>query len=119
MRRLATGGTSDVLLARAEGPHGFGRTVVLKKLLAQYQSDPQFERMFAREAAAYARLSHPSIVKLYDFFSLEGQLVMVIEFVDGLPLNRLRAMLRGIGHSLDDRAAIYVASSSGLSPPIN
>ncbi len=110
LRRLATGGTSDVLLARAEGPHGFGRTVVLKKLLAQYQNDPQFERMFAREAAAYARLSHPSIVKLYDFFSLEGQLVMVIEFIDGLPLNKLRAMLRGIGHSLDDRAAIYVAS---------
>ena len=110
LRRLATGGTSDVLLARAEGPHGFGRTVVLKKLLAQFQSDPQFERMFAREAAAYARLSHPSIVKLYDFFSLDGQLVMVIEFIDGLPLNRLRAMLRGVGHSLDDRAAIYVAT---------
>ena len=50
--------------------------------------------MFAREAAAYARLSHPAIVKLYDFFSAEGQLVTVLEFIDGLPLNRFRAMLR-------------------------
>ena len=72
LRRLATGGTSDVLLARAEGPHGFERVVVLKLLLQQYRDDETFERMFAREAAAYARLSHPAIVKLYDFFSDDG-----------------------------------------------
>ena len=63
LRRIATGGTSDVLLARAEGPHGFERVVVLKLLLQEYRDDKSFERMFAREAAAYARLSHPAIVK--------------------------------------------------------
>ena len=110
LRRLATGGTSDVLLARAEGPHGFGRAVVLKLLLAQYRDDESFERMFAREAAAYARLSHPAIVRLFDFFSDGGQLVMVLEFIDGLPLNKLRALLRGRGAELDDRAAFFVAS---------
>src|SRR4051812_48421245 len=94
IRRLATGGTSDVLLARAEGPHGFERVVVLKLLLAQYRDNESFEKMFAREAAAYARLSHPAIVKLYDFFSDAGQLVMVLEYLDGLPLNKLRALLR-------------------------
>src|SRR5215470_14599970 len=83
IRRLATGGTSDVLLARAEGPHGFGRTVVLKRLLSEFQQDPQFPKMFAREASAYARLSHPAIVKLYDFFSLGGRLLMVLEYIDG------------------------------------
>ncbi|MBL9111142.1 MAG: hypothetical protein JNM74_17795, partial [Myxococcales bacterium] len=29
IRTLATGGTSDILLARSSGPHGFERTVVL------------------------------------------------------------------------------------------
>ena len=38
VRRLATGGTSDVLLAKAEGPHGFERSVVLKLLLLEYRS---------------------------------------------------------------------------------
>jgi serine/threonine protein kinase len=124
VRRLATGGTSDVLLAKAEGPHGFERLVVLKLLLSQFQAEEQFARMFAREASAYARLSHPAIVKLYDFFEWtdpaqatsmfiprgpnRGQLVMVLEYVDGLPLSRLRSLLRSIGHTLDDRAAIYV-----------
>jgi serine/threonine protein kinase len=110
LRRLATGGTADVLLARAEGPLGFERVVVLKVLLDAYRADPDSERMFAREASAYARLSHPGIVKLYDFFLAGDQLVMVLEFVDGLPLNRLRALLHAQGAELDDRAATYLAS---------
>jgi serine/threonine-protein kinase len=41
VRRLATGGTSDVLLAKAEGPHGFERTVVLKVLLSHFGKDDE------------------------------------------------------------------------------
>src|SRR5271156_3146585 len=93
IRRLATGGTSDILLACAEGPGGFERVVVLKTLLRQFRQDARFESMFFREAAAYARLSHPAIVRLYDFFAAEGKLVIVLEYVDGLPLNRARVLL--------------------------
>jgi serine/threonine protein kinase len=110
VRRLASGGTSDVLLARAEGPHGFERLVALKVMLHRLRADPAFERMFAREASAYARLAHPAIVKMLDFFSADGQLVMVLEYVDGLPLNKLRAMLSIAGVRLDDRASIFIAS---------
>ncbi|MCW5836487.1 MAG: serine/threonine protein kinase, partial [Labilithrix sp.] len=124
VRRLATGGTSDVLLAKAEGPLGFERTVVLKLLLSQFRDDEDFARMFAREASAYARLSHPSIVRLFDFFAVpasepgapprqggrDGQLCMVLEHIDGPPLTRLRTMLKAAGRELDDRSAIYVAT---------
>lgn len=119
VRRIATGGTSDVLLAKAEGPHGFERTVVLKLLLSQYRADEEFARMFAREASAYARLSNPAIVQLHDFFSAkaaprgpgpqEEQLVMVLEYVDGPTLHRLRGMLKTVGQVLDDSASFYVA----------
>ncbi len=114
LRRLATGGTSDVLLAESTAPRGAERVVVLKLLLARYKNDPKFERMFAREATAYARLNHPCIVKLYDFFSTDtrhgSELVMVLEFVDGVPLNRLRAWLAGRTEALDDRAAVFLAA---------
>jgi serine/threonine protein kinase len=110
VRRIATGGTSDVLLARTPASEGLPREVVLKLLLPHLRNDPQFERMFEREAAAYARLSHPAIVRLYDFFGDEGQLVMVLEYIDGLPLNRLRAMLKQRGEELDDRAALFLGS---------
>jgi len=109
LRRLATGATSDVLLARAEGPYGFERVVVLKLLLRQFRQDERFEQMFVREASAYARLSHPAIVRLYDFFAERDELVLVLEYVDGLPLNKLRALLRPLGGRLVDNASIYIA----------
>lgn len=122
VRRLATGGTSDVLLARAEGPLGFERNVVLKRLLAQFRDDDEFTKMFAREASAYARLSHPSIVRLFDFFAVppegstatgrgaDGQLVMVLEHVDGPALSRFRSQLKGIGKELEYRASVHIAT---------
>jgi serine/threonine-protein kinase len=108
LRRLASGAASDVLLARAEGPHGFQRVVALKILLAKAKADPDFERHFAAEASAYARLSHPAVVKLYDFFAADGQLVMVLEFVDGLPLHKLRAMLAIAGERIEDPGALFL-----------
>ncbi|CAN5919570.1 hypothetical protein BH11MYX4_BH11MYX4_59090 [soil metagenome] len=110
VRRIATGGTSDVLLAKAEGPHGFEREVVLKVLLSKHERDAELKAMFAREAAAYARLSHPSIVRLYDFFANGEQLVMVLEYVDGPPLSRLRGMLKTIARPFDDLTAIHVSA---------
>ncbi len=109
IRRLATGGTSDVLLARAEGPHGFERTVVIKRLLSEHQDDPEFARMFTREASAYSRLSHPAIVRLFDFFTAQRQLIMVLEYIDGVSLAKLMQLTLGAGRALDDRASLFVA----------
>ncbi len=108
VRRLATGGTSDVLLARAEGPYGFERAVVLKVLLRELRDDDRFGKMFVREAAAYSRLTHPAIVRLYDFFADTGGLVLVLEYVDGLPLHRLLALLHRAERFLPDDAAYFV-----------
>jgi serine/threonine-protein kinase len=127
VRRLATGGTSEVLLAEADGTGVTTHTVALKILLPQYGQDAEIRGMFEREAAAYGRLAHPAVVKLFDFFALppsgppdsvrpgqslprDGQLVMVLELVDGPPLNRLRVMLKAVALEMDDRAALYIAA---------
>ncbi len=83
--------------------------VVLKLLLRQFRHDGRFERMFLREAAAYARLSHPAIVRLYDFFAERDRLVLVLEYVDGLPLKRVNTLLRAVGGRLDDAASLFIA----------
>ncbi|WP_394828886.1 protein kinase domain-containing protein [Pendulispora albinea] len=108
IRRLTSGGTSDVLLARPIKPAGDHRPVVLKMLLPQYQDDPAYERMLAKEAEAYGRLHHPFIVQLFEVFAVRDKLVIVLEYVDGLALNRLRAQLQGQGQWLDDRASAYL-----------
>ncbi|WP_394839553.1 protein kinase [Pendulispora rubella] len=109
IRRLASGGTSDVLLARPIKPAGDHRPVVLKMLLPSYRDDPQFERLLARDAEAYGRLHHPFVVQLFEVFAVRDKLVIVLEYVDGLALNRLRSQLQGAGGWLDDRASAYLA----------
>jgi serine/threonine-protein kinase len=48
------------------------------------------ERLF-REARLAAQLSHPNIVKLYDALEVEGLACLILEYVDGTPLDRMAA----------------------------
>ena len=109
-RRLGIGATSEVLLAVSHGPYGFERTVVIKRLLARCEVDPALHRMLASEAVAYARLTHPAIVRLYDFFAPDGKVALVLEYVDGPSLARLGVLLKSKREALGDPAALYIAS---------
>jgi serine/threonine protein kinase len=99
---------TEVLLATTRGPHGFTRRVVLKRLRADSAESETSARHFAREAMAYARVSHPSVVHLYDVVEHEGRLVLVLEYVDGLSLGRLRRIMQPRGEALDDASVMYV-----------
>ena len=64
-----------------------GRPVAVKVMLGRTFGQPGALRRFKREAHAAARLSHPSIVSVYDFGSLEGQgAYIVMERVSGATL---------------------------------
>ena len=110
VKRLGGGDASEVLLAVSHGPHGFERIVVLKRLRPEYESDPSISRMLANEAVAYARLTHPAVVRLYDFFELDGHAILVLEYVDGPSLAVLRTTLDARQEVLGDSAALYIAS---------
>src|SRR5207302_7068705 len=69
----------------------------------------KMSRSLGREATAYARLTHPAILRLYDYFAVKGEPAMVLEFVDGVSLARLVEVLRERGEKLPTAAAIYVA----------
>lgn len=107
---VATGSTSDIVAARHEGPCGFDRAVVLKVLLPELRHDLRAVRALAREAAAYARVSHPAVLRLHDFIEQDGNSALVLEHVEGFPLNTLRAALHRQGQSLDDDASMFIAS---------
>jgi serine/threonine-protein kinase len=83
LRRIATGGMAEVYLARRAGPHGFQKTVAVKRILPQYARDPDFVAMFVDEARVCARLGHPNIVQVFDFGEHNGELYMAMEYVDG------------------------------------
>src|SRR6266852_5669618 len=89
LQRIATGGMAEVYVARRAGPHGFQKTMAVKRILPQYARDPDFVAMFIDEARVCARLGHPNIVQVFDFGEQDGELYMAMEYVDGTTGARL------------------------------
>jgi serine/threonine protein kinase len=91
IRKLATGGMAEVFLARAEGPGGFSKKLVVKRILPHFVSDPTFAAMFLSEARLAAELNHPNVVQIFDFGQADGQYYLAMEFIDGANLRVLNA----------------------------
>lgn len=81
VRPLGSGGMGEVYLAR---DRTLGRDVALKILRSQFAGDRESAERFKREALSAARLSHPSIVQVYDRGDTEdGSSYIAMEFVPG------------------------------------
>uniref|UniRef100_UPI00358DAB25 protein kinase domain-containing protein n=1 Tax=Archangium lansingense TaxID=2995310 RepID=UPI00358DAB25 len=89
--KLATGGMAEVFLARVEGPMGFEKTLVLKRILPHLAEDPTFVGMFFTEARVAAQLNHPHIVQIFDFGQADGTYYLAMEYIDGPDLRTLSA----------------------------
>jgi serine/threonine protein kinase len=57
--------------------------VALKSLPSTLSSNTEMRERFIREAKIQAKLSHPNVVNLHNFFEHEGNFYLVMEFVDG------------------------------------
>lgn len=70
----------------------FQRVVAIKLLPRELLHDARFRARFEREATTVASLEHPAIVPVYDYGEQDGQLYLVMRFMDGGALSeRLRA----------------------------
>ena len=84
-RLIATGGMAQVWEAT---DLVLDRRVAVKLLHAHLTDDTTFVERFRREAIAAARLSHPSIVSIFDTYSGDGMEAIVMELVDGITLRQ-------------------------------
>ena len=99
VRPLGSGGMGEVYLAR---DRTLGRDVALKILRSQFAGDRESAERFKREALSAARLSHPSIVQVYDRGDTEdGSSYIAMEYVPG---GTLKERITGEG-PLDARLA--------------
>jgi serine/threonine-protein kinase len=62
------------------------RVDAMKVLLASLQREQDFATRFLREIKVQARLVHPNIAQLYTAFEQQGNLMMILELVDGMSL---------------------------------
>jgi serine/threonine protein kinase len=93
---VGEGGTATVY--RAEHPQrGIAAVKILRSRLAQ---DPVAVKRFLREAEYGARVSHPNIVRTYDYGQSDGLHYLALEWAEGEPL------------------AEFVTRSGRLAPPL-
>lgn len=85
---LGQGGMADVYLAQSKGAGGFQKLLVVK--LARFTGDPMYATMFLDEARLAAQLSHPHIVQTYEIGEEGTRHYIVMEYLDGGTLARLR-----------------------------
>jgi WD40 repeat protein/transcriptional regulator with XRE-family HTH domain len=88
------------------------REVAIKIILPQYANHPEFIRRFEAEAQLVARLEHPHVVPLYDYWREPGVAYLVMRLLRGgsvqavlqssgpFPLETVARMLEQIGSAL-------------------
>ncbi|HSQ65553.1 MAG TPA: serine/threonine-protein kinase [Polyangiaceae bacterium] len=113
---IAAGGMATVHYGRLLGPVGFSRTVAIKRLHPHLARDPEFAAMFLDEARVAARVRHPNVVPTLDIVSTQGELFLVMEYVQGEALSRLLRAARRRGTRMPPpvAAAIIVGTLHGL-----
>lgn len=83
VRKLAEGGMAEIFLSKLLGADGFERNVVIKRMLSNLSSIPDFVEMFRDEARLAARLSHPNIIQIHELGFIEGCYYICMEYLAG------------------------------------
>src|SRR5438270_4843389 len=78
--RLGEGGMGEVY--RAEDTR-LKRTVALKRLSVHLRSDPLYRRRFEEEAERASSLNDAHVAAVHDVIEVQGEIFLVIEFVEG------------------------------------
>src|SRR3954447_2021055 len=84
--RLATGGMGEIFLARLEGAAGFEKLFVIKRILPHLADDARFRQMLIGEARIASKMSHANICQVYELGDADGQLYIVMEYLEGVSL---------------------------------
>lgn len=112
---VAAGGMAMVWAARLTGSRGFQKIVAVKTMLPQLSEDSEFEQMFLDEASLASQVRHPNVVEILDLGEHGGVLFLVMEWIDGVPLNRLAKLAKAEGGvPLGIATRIVMAASAGL-----
>jgi serine/threonine protein kinase len=110
---LATGGMSEIYLARTKGLSGFNKVVALKVILPHLAADEHFMAMFRNEAKLAALLSHPNVVQIFDYGEELNTHFMAMEYIDGRNLRRILAVHKKTGQrTLPREIALRIVSDT-------
>jgi hypothetical protein len=97
LRRLGSGGMADVYLAQSKGEAGFEKLVAIKVMHPHLARNQRAVEHFLDEAKLAARIHHPNVVSIQDLGKIGNDYVIVMDFVEGVDLERLLMSARAAG----------------------
>jgi serine/threonine-protein kinase len=108
VRELAGGGMGRIYVGALVGQAGFQRPIVIKQL--RHAEDEGHVRLFVDEARRYALLDHENIGRIFDFEEVDGQLCIILEYIDGWSLVEYLERHRHVDRLPDVDLSIFIAS---------
>ncbi len=100
----------------AHDPH-INRKIALKALREDRLTSDDYVQRFLKEAKAIGRLSHASIVTVYDVGQDHGTVYIAMEFLEGHPLDQVRGKLQVkdiINVGIQVAKALHYAHEKGI-----
>jgi len=86
LKKLAAGGMGEVFLGKQQGPAGFEKILIIKKILPHLTENKEFIELFLGEARLAARMNHRNIVQVFELGEQDGTYFIAMEFVQGKAL---------------------------------
>ncbi len=108
VRRLGSGGMADVYLAQARGDGGFEKLVAIKVMHGHLARNQRAVDHFLDEARLAARIVHPNVVAIQDLGKIGNDYVIVMEYVEGVDLERLLTSARAGGRQVPLAVALGI-----------
>ncbi|MFT5356064.1 MAG: serine/threonine protein kinase [Polyangiales bacterium] len=105
---LGKGGSGEVSLAVSRSDD-FRKLVVLKTLRQEFEEDPDSIESFMDEARLAAHLHHPNIVQTFEVGVAHPSHFIAMDYLEGIPLNRLLSRLGRRERSVDPGVAALIA----------
>ena len=88
---IASGGMGSVYIGIQRGAAGFKRPVAIKRAHPYLLEDPAFRDTILREARNASAVRHPNVVSVDDVEESDGELLLVMDYVEGTSLSHVLA----------------------------
>jgi eukaryotic-like serine/threonine-protein kinase len=97
---IASGGMATVWLAQLRSKRGFEKLFAIKTIRTELLEDTRFQEMFLDEARIASGIQHPNVAQILDLGEQRDVLFIVMEWVDGDSLAKVRRLLSKRGQKL-------------------
>ena len=112
--KIASGGMGTVYVGRLRAAVGFRRLVAIKRAHAHLLESPGIAAMLGAEARLTAAIHHANVVAVHDVEEIDGELLLVMDYVEGASLaellNRLHARASALPAAVAARIALDVCA---------